>query len=313
MVLNKLKNYQTKLVMLNKVVNQKRLSVIIVFILFLFSFNCEAQINGNEQKSLSMKSEVLNHLVNYTIYLPPNYDKDDRDYPVLYLLHGFTDNENTWVENGFVDKAVEQVILIDDIDEMIIVMPDGGLSWYVNQPNGKFDYEDMFINELIPYIEFTYRIKSNRKNRFIGGLSMGGYGALGYTMRHLDTFSVCIALSSAIKTDNYVVKMSQENFDYLYQSVYGKNIKGYNRISEHWNTNNPLFIINELSDVQLKSMKWYLSCGDKDDLLEGNIALNKIFRNRKIPHEFRVKAGQHNWEYWRSEIKEGLKFINQTN
>lgn len=296
--------------MLKKVLNQ---NILLVIIVFTFSFNFHAQLNGDVQRSLTMKSKVLDQFVNYTIYLPPNYEQGDRNYPVFYLLHGFTDDENAWVDNGFVEKAVEQGVNKGDINEMIIVMPDGGLKWYINQPNGKFNYENMFINELIPYIESTYRINASRKNRFIGGLSMGGYGALAYTMRHLDLFSACVAFSSAIKTDDDVINMSQENFDYLYQSVYGENVKGANRISKHWNTYNPLFIVNELSDLQLKSVKWYLSCGDKDDLLEGNIELNKIFRNRKIPHEFRVKSGLHNWEYWRSDIKEGLKFINQTN
>ncbi|MBD0835393.1 alpha/beta hydrolase [Aestuariibaculum suncheonense] len=258
-----------------------------------------------------MKSVELNQDIKYTIYLPSDYAKSNEDYSVFYLLHGFTNNENTWIDNGWVDIAEVQGVLENGNDKMIIVMPDGGNSWFVNHPNGKFNYENMFFKEFIPYIESIYQIKSDRANRFIGGLSMGGYGALGYTMRHIDMFSVCVAFSSAIRTDENTLSMTDDDFDYLYGSVYNKNIKDFNRISEHWNLNNPLYLVHQLSDNQLKSVKWYLSCGDKDYLLDGNIEINRIFRNRDIPHEFRIEGGHHNWDYWRLNIDDGLKFISE--
>ena len=228
------------------------------------------------------------------------------------MLHGFTDNENSWLNNGWVDNAMDQGIMANEIDEMILIMPDGGLNWYVNLPNKKNNYEEMFIQEFIPFIEAKYKVKNNRKNRFIGGLSMGGYGALGYSMRHTAMFSACIALSSAVKSDKNVISMPQEKFNFLYHAVYGTDIKGMDRISTHWKANNPIFLAEKMLDNELKSVKWYLSCGDKDFLLEGNLKLHEIFSKKNILHELRIKEGAHNWTYWRSEIKEGLKFLSKT-
>ena len=75
-------------------------------------------------------------------------------------------------------------------------MPDGGLSWYINDVSGKQRYEDMFFRELIPFIEKTYRIRVSREFRAIAGLSMGGNGALMYAMKHPFMFSACVALSA---------------------------------------------------------------------------------------------------------------------
>lgn len=290
----------------------KRKSLYFTIILTLFiAATTMAATRGKVKKSLHFQSEILDTVVNYSIYLPANYDKSDKKYPVLYLLHGYTDNENTWIERGCVNQVADQKILSKEIVPMIIVMPDGGLKWYVNQPDGNFNYEDMFIKEFIPYIEKTYRVKAEKKYRSISGLSMGGYGALGYAMRHPDLFATCVAYSAAIRPDDEVLKLSQKQFDMLYAPVYGKNIKVKDRLSKHWNENNPIYLAKEVPAEKLKSVNWYISCGDDDWLYYGNMILRKILRDRNIPHQYRVMDGAHNWQYWRSHIGEGLIYISQ--
>lgn len=287
------------------------------FLILLLFVSSLSNAKGTETRgkvitSLQFKSEILDTIVNYSIYLPANYETSEKKYPVLYLLHGYTDDENAWIKNGYVNQTADQGILSKEIEEMIIVMPNGGLKWYVNQPNGDFNYEDMFIRELIPYIEKTYRIKSNKKNRSISGLSMGGFGSLGYAMRHPDIFATCVAYSAAIRADDEVLKLSQQHFDELYAPVYGENIKGEFRLSKHWNENNPIYLAKVVSVEKLKSVNWYITCGDDDWLYYGNSTLRKIFRDRNIPHQYRVKDGGHNWYYWRTYIGEGLKFISRS-
>ena len=290
----------------------KRISLLFLLIILLFNSKiCFAGVNGKVIKSIKFHSQILDTIVNYSIYLPPSYEESTKKYPVLYLLHGYTDNENTWLDNAFVNQVADQKILSKEIDEMIIVMPNGGLKWFVNQPNGDFNYEDMFIKEFIPYIEQTYRIKADKKHRAISGLSMGGYAALGYAMRHPDIFATCVAYSAAIRPDDEVLKTSQKHFDYLYAHVYGKNVKGKARLSEHWNNNNPIYLAKTISVEKLKSVNWYITCGDDDWLYYGNSVLRKIFRDRGIPHEYRVMDGRHNWYYWRTHIGEGLKYISE--
>ncbi len=284
---------------------------LLLTLIFSASISISAESRGTVIKSLKFKSEILSQNIHYSVYLPPGYQKDmNRYYPVFYLLHGFTDNENAWIEKGWVDIAADRGIQVQRIQRMIIVMPYGGLKWFVNQPDGKYNYEDMFIKEFIPYIDKKYRTKKERKFRAVGGLSMGGYGALGYAMRHSGLFSMCISFSAAIRPDEETITLSQEDFDYLYKPLYGENIQGYKRLSPHWVKNNPIRLAQNMLKEKLSSIRWYISCGDDDDLVNGNSTLHNIFRKRKIEHEYRVYNGGHNWEYWRSYIAEGLEFIS---
>jgi len=285
--------------------------IFLLMLVLLVANNSLAETRGTVIQSLQFRSEILDTTVNYSIYLPADYDKTDEKFPVFYLLHGYTDDETIWIKNGWVDQAADQGIISGEVKKMIIIMPDAGLKWYVNQPGGDFNYEDMFIQEFIPFIEKTYRIKSKKKDRSIGGLSMGGYGSLGYAMRHPELFATCTAYSAAIRPDDETLALDQKRFDELYAPVYSKNIKGKARLSKHWNENNPIYLAKKLSLEKLKSVNWYISCGDDDFLFYGNSMLHKIFRDRKIKHEYRVYDGAHNWNYWRINIGEGLRFISR--
>lgn len=104
-----------------------------------------------------MKSGILGRDVNYAVYLPPDYETSGRRYPVVYLLHGYTDDESGWIQFGKVNLAADRAIAAREIPPMIIVMPDGGATFYINDCQDKVRYEDMFIQELIPHIDKTYR------------------------------------------------------------------------------------------------------------------------------------------------------------
>jgi len=112
--------------------------------------------------------------VKYTIYLPPDYTSSERTYPVVYLLHGYTDDNTGWLQFGEINRYANKAI----------VMPNGDSSWHINSYDGK-EYEDFFIQEFMPAIEKTYHIKAEKKSRGIAGLSMGGYGALIYSLNIL--------------------------------------------------------------------------------------------------------------------------------
>jgi len=269
------------------------------------------ETRGTVIKSLEFYSRILDTTVNYSVYLPANYETSGKKYPVLYLLHGYTDDETTWINWGWIDEVADQEIYSGEVEEMIIIMPNAWLLWYVNLPDGNFNYEEMFVKEFIPHIEKKYRIKTQKKYRSIGGLSMGGFGALGYSMKHPELFGTCIAYSAAIRPDDETVKISQKQFDRLYAPVYGNGIKGQARLSKHWNKNNPIYLAKKNSGKKLKSVHWFITIGDDDWLFYGNAILRKIFRDRKIPHEYRVYNGNHNWDYWRGHIGEGLRFITK--
>ena len=172
-------------------------SFLITSILLLFWAQSFAQ-KGKVIESLIFKSTIVNYPVKYSVYLPADYETSQRSYPVVYLLHGFSDDETGWIQFGEAGEIADKGMAEGAFPECILIMPDGKVSWYINSANGKDRWEDMFIKEFIPQIEKEYRIRAKKEFRAIGGLSMGGYGALGLSMRNPDLFSSCIALSLSL-------------------------------------------------------------------------------------------------------------------
>src|SRR5690242_3701289 len=154
----------------------------------LLSFVSFSQ-HGKVIEQSTVKSTILNRAVKYTVYLPADYETSQRTYPVVYLLHGYTDDHTGWLQFGEINRYADKAIAEGTIPPMIIVMPNGDSSWYINSYDGKENYEDFFIKEFMPSIEKTYRIKADRRYRGIAGLSMGGYGTLIMSLKHPELFS----------------------------------------------------------------------------------------------------------------------------
>jgi S-formylglutathione hydrolase FrmB len=195
---------------------------------------------------------------------------------------------------------------------VIIVMPDGGVSWYINDYQNKVRYEDMFIREFIPHIDSTYRTRPTRDYRGISGLSMGGWGALMFAMRHPDQFAACAAFSAAVWADEEITSIEQPLYDRLFGEIFGPKLAGKDRLTPHLRKYHSLDLAKTLPEESLKKVRYYIDCGDDDFLTKGNSFLHLVLRDRKIPHEYRVRDGGHTWAYWRSGIEEGLKFIGES-
>ena len=268
--------------------------------------------SGKVLESLSLKSDLLKRAVNFSVYLPPGYDEDERSYPIVYLLHGYTDDETGWLQFGEVDRYADQAINEGIIPPMIIVMPDAAVTWYVNDHAGKIPYEDFFIKEFIPSIEKAYRVRAKKEFRGICGLSMGGYGSLIYAMKYPDLFATAAPLSAAIYLEKDVEKYEQDRWDNVEGPMYGKGLSGQARITDHWKANNPFYIADEMGAESLKKVKYYFDCGDDDFLYKGNAKMHIKLRDMGVPHEFRMRDGAHNWTYWRTGITDALKFIGDS-
>jgi S-formylglutathione hydrolase FrmB len=268
--------------------------------------------SGKVMERIAIKSKVLGKDVNYTIYLPPDYETSHRNYPVVYLLHGYTDDDTGWLQFGEVNRYADQGIASGEIPPMIIVMPDGGVTWYLNYFDGSVKYEDFFTTEFIPMIDATYRTRPSREFRGIAGLSMGGYGSLLYSLKHPELFSSCAALSSGVHTDEEMVSMSNENYDHVWKNLFAKvGTKGKDRLTDAWYQNSPITLFQKKPLEELKKVRWYFDCGDDDFLYKGNSTMHILLRDRTIPHEFRIRDGEHTWVYWRTGITDALKFIGK--
>ena len=124
-----------------------------LYCILCFLFNVAGYSQSTVFESLSFESNKLGRKVSYSIYLPSDYNTSKRNYPVLYLLHGYTDNETNWIQMGQMKTIADRAIANEEAVPMIIVMPDAWDTWYINQHDGKVPYEDMFFEELIPYME----------------------------------------------------------------------------------------------------------------------------------------------------------------
>ena len=268
---------------------------------------------GVLKESLKVKSAALGKDVEYSVYLPSDYDKSNRRYPVLYLLHGYTDDETGWAQFGEAQLIGDRLMQNGEAAPMIIVMPDGGVSWYINSYDGKTKYEDFFVKEFIPYIDATYRTRTTRQYRAIAGLSMGGYGTLIMATKHPDLFAAAAPLSSGVFIDEEIVNADEGRWKVVLGELYGKKeLTGNDRLTEHYYKNSILKIIETGNADELKKVRYYIDCGDKDFLIKGNMALHSVMIDKKVPHEFRVREGVHNWTYWRTALPEVLKFVSES-
>lgn len=127
-------------------------SKLILAVIFCFCFCFTGYCQSSTFESLKFQSKKLGKEVSYSIYLPSDYKTSERNYPVLYLLHGYTDDETMWLQSGEVKAIADQAIATGNATQMIIVMPNAWDTFYINQYDGKFPYEDMFFEELIPFL-----------------------------------------------------------------------------------------------------------------------------------------------------------------
>jgi enterochelin esterase-like enzyme len=291
---------------------RKILSAVLFVLLCLSISTLNAQQMGKVIEQRTVKSTILSKDVKYTIYLPADYDINQRSYPVVYLLHGFTDDNTGWLQFGEVNRYADKAIAEGNIPPMIIVMPNGDSSWYINSYDGKEKYEDFFVKEFMPIIEKTYRIKAEKKYRGVAGLSMGGFGTLIYALKYPQLFAAAAPLSAGVFSDDELTAMPDQNYENVLGKLFGAGLKSKDRLNKDWYANSILKIVTDKSADDLKKVRYWIDCGDDDFLTKGNCLLHIALTEKHVPHEFRVRDGSHNWTYWRTGITDALKFIGDS-
>lgn len=276
---------------------------IILFVTLIVSLSSLAQ-SGKVFDNLSLHSKILGMDRNYAVYLPPDYETSERSYPVLYLLHGATDDHTGWVQFGEIKHIADKVIKSGKATAMIVVMPDADTKQmgYTNTPNG-WQYEDFFFEELMPHVEEKFRIKKDKRYRAVAGLSMGGGGTFYYALHRSDLFSSACPLSASTGplTRNDVERQL---------SWRGITDVSDEKMDEWYKKYSVLELVKNMPEKELKSVRWFIDCGDDDFLFEGNSLVHIQLKKRNIPHEYRVRDGAHNWTYWRESLPVVLSFIS---
>lgn len=284
----------------------QKLTVFTACLLFISSLSSFSQ-SGKVFDDMSMPSEILGSERKYAVYLPPCYETSQRSYPVLYLLHGAGDDQSGWVQFGEVLHITDKAISEGKATPMVIIMPDAntGQRGYFNDISGEWRYEDFFFDELIPYVENRYRIRSEKRYRAVAGLSMGGGGTFMYALRRPDMFSSAAPLSA------YTGPLSLE--DAMERFSFAGNTRGVSKevLKDYYENHNALSLIINWPEENKRSVRWYIDCGDDDFLFEGNSLVHIAMRKNDIPHEFRIRDGGHTWTYWRESLPKVLEFVSQ--
>jgi enterochelin esterase-like enzyme len=280
----------------------------LVIAIFIFSSNFVTGIEGELKKNLTHKSEILGRDVLYNVYLPPGYSTEN-DYPVLFFLHWFggdNNSANSWAKN------IDSLITIKEFPEIIIIAPDAKITWYIDDYRGSNKYSSMFIEEFLPLMNENYSLCKLPKNRAVMGSSMGGFGALRFTMLYPDQFGICISFMSGISTKEQIISDNDEDYKTYHQNLYGENLKGDARVNEHFIKNNPLYIAEKLDLSVLTNTKWYIQTCDDDYHSLPNAELHALFHKRNVKHEFRVNNGVHDGDCVRSTYWDSLNFLKES-
>ena len=256
----------------------------------------------------TLKSDLLGVEKNYSVYLPDGYDKSQEKYPVLYLLHGAWGTNLSWVSTDSVRGGNLQAIADAEIaagrcKKMIIVTPDargegkrnGGKNMgYFNVEN--WPYEDFFFTEFIPHIEKKFKALATKEGRAIAGLSMGGGGSFVYAQRHPEIFNAAYSTSGLL--------------DHRYRPT---KADSYENIGWYWSVavTSPVEFLRNASAEQiekLRTVRWMLDCGDDDGIIFTNLNFFVEMHRERVPVEFRVRNGKHNWAFWRESLPVILRF-----
>jgi enterochelin esterase-like enzyme len=264
-------------------------------------------------KDLSFQSKLLGMSIQYSIYLPANYTRDKAEtYGVVYLLHGYGDNNNSWNDQYLqVTSSINALEDTGTISPMIYVMPQGFKSYYVDKFDGTFNYMKMFVDELVPYIDKLYRTKADKEHRAVVGYSMGGFGAMVLPSMNPSVFSVSVPLSMSFRTDAQYTTEAASGWDNQWGSIFGgAGLTGTARLTDYYKSLCPLHFFTKESASIYSGINYFLDCGDDEEQLSvGNDELHILMRDLGIPHEYRVRDGAHTSSYWRSAMNEVLTFI----
>ncbi|MDR0763458.1 MAG: esterase family protein [Bacteroidales bacterium] len=295
---------------------------LIAALCFVSFFSC----NCNEEKPISpdnfaryttdlqINSKILGMSIKYSVFLPADYVKNpNKHYPVVYLLHGLGDDHKSWNDQWLnIAARIENWENTAGLEPMIYIMPQGFRSYYVNRYDGKFNYMDMFVEELVPEIDRIYRTVADREHRAVVGYSMGGFGAMILASKHPEIFSVSVPLSMSFRTDEQYMTESASGWDNQWGAIFGgKGLTGAARLTDYYRQHCPFYMFTPQTVQQYSSIKYFIDCGDDEEqLLVSNDKLHVLMRDIGLYHEYRVRDGAHTSSYWANAMQEALPYIS---
>jgi len=242
---------------------------------------------------MTVKSPALRGRGDISLFIPPNTEKET--LPLVILLHGVYGSHWAWALNGGAHKTAMQMVEKGEIDPMVIAMPSDGLwgdgSGYL--PHNQADYEQWIVHDVIESVKETLPQINQNSPLFIGGLSMGGFGALRLGAKYHERFKAISGHSSITDLSQFKLFV-EEDLDLLAQTD-KKNESVWETFRHHRDNLPPV----------------RFDCGTEDLLIEHNRKLHQQLLEAGIDHIYEEFPGSHEWAYWQEHIKDALLFFNK--
>ena len=277
---------------------------ILLFLSLVLAVSASAQ--NSKIVTDSIQSKYLGCEQKYNVYLPAGYKASD-NYPVIYLLHGLYGDYSNWAGTGRMKDVADLLMGSGEAVPAVIVMPNVGNSDVHGYQNGYFNvqdwpYEDFFFQEFLPAVEQKYHCGGSKGQRAVMGLSMGGGGSIVYAQRHPDLFSSAYGMSAWLDNKHREVRGSDKPGSKL--PLTDRSVREHSALD---------FIDNAdpATVNQLKTVAWFLDCGDDDFLLRLSVELHFKMNEAGIANQLRVRDGGHTWEYWHTALYTALPFASR--
>lgn len=261
------------------------------FILLLLAVVSTSVVYASKIDTLEVYSASMKKNIKTVVVLPEEYDKN-KQFPVFYLLHGYSGNYANWVNAQGVRDGADQY-------NMIIICPDGGFgSWYWDSPEDpSFKYETFVSKELVEWVDKYYATIKSPAGRAVSGLSMGGHGGLYLGIKHPDVFGACGSMSGGVD-----IRPFPNNWDMA------KRLGKYSKYPERWENNT---VINMLHLIEPNTLSIIIDCGTDDFFFKVNENLHQQLLLRNIRHDYITRPGKHDWAYWENAVYYQILFMHR--
>ena len=253
---------------------------------------------------VSMMAQTLGRTVPVTVILPTDKMvfpgqpvREDKPYKTLYLLHGVLGSCMDWVAGTRIQRFAED-------NDLAVVMPSGDNMFYLDHPESGNYYAEFVGRELVEQTRRMFPLSRKREDTFIGGLSMGGYGALRNGLKYAETFGSIVSLSSALILEENLEKTNDVPF-FIARRDYAEACFG-DLEAALTNDRNPEVLLRELKAEGRPIPDIFMACGDKDTLLPANEKLAAFFREEGVPVTFKIGPGAHEWDFWDTWIRNAI-------
>lgn len=256
--------------------------------------------------TVNLMSKCLMRTVSVNVILPvdkfdcPGMSKEEKPFKTLYLLHGVMGSYVDWVNGTRIQRYADE-------HDLAVVMPSGDNAFYVDQPLSHNYYGEFIGRELVELTRKLFHLSHKREDTFIGGLSMGGYGAIRNGLKYHDTFGAIISLSGALVVDD-MQKWTNETSAFMERRDFAERIFG-NLEEMIISDKNPKYLVEQMIQEKADFPQIYMACGDQDRLLPANKDFYKFLQDKGVEAVFEIGEGDHEWDFWDTYIKKAIEWL----